>query len=136
MNFARRPQEDLTLDLTPLIDVVFLLLIFFMVTTTFATQSGIGVKLPEAAAQERPSTEAVSISIKATGEFFLDERPVTREALRSGLKTLEQQRGAETVVVVRADESVAHGRVVEAMDAARTAGFRKLAIATHAPHDR
>jgi len=136
MNFARRPQEDLTLDLTPLIDVVFLLLIFFMVTTTFATQSGIGVKLPEATAQERPSTEAVSISIKATGELFLDEKPVTREALRAGLKTLEQQRGAETVVVVRADESVAHGRVVEAMDAARTAGFRKLAIATHAPRDR
>jgi len=135
MNFARRPQEELTLDLTSLIDVVFLLLIFFMVTTTFSAQSGIGVNLPEAAARERPSTEAVSISIKATGTLFLDEHPVTHDELREQLKALEKQRGAETVVVIRADESVTHGRVVEAMDAARTAGFRKLAIATHAPRD-
>jgi len=135
MNFARRPHDDLTIDITSLVDVVFLLLIFFMVTTTFATQSGIGVNLPEASARERPSAEAVSVSITADGTFFLDRGRVTRDALRGGLQELRGQRGEETVVIIRADEAVSHGRVVEAMDAARSAGFRRLAIATHTPSE-
>jgi biopolymer transport protein ExbD len=136
MNFARRPHDDLTIDITSLVDVVFLLLIFFMVTTTFATQSGIGVNLPQASARERPSTEAVSISITADGSLFLDRSRVTADGLRGGLRELRGQRGDETVVVIRADEAVLHGKVVEAMDAARSAGFRRLAIATRTPAEK
>lgn len=132
MNFGRTTQDDLTLDVTPLIDVVFLLLIFFMVTTTFASRSGIGVKLPEAKAQEQPADHVVELTLTAEGELFLDKDKVATGQLGSALAALAQAYPGE-VVVIRADAAVPHGRVVKAMDAARTAGFHKLAIATRAP---
>lgn len=132
MNFGRTTQDDLTLDVTPLIDVVFLLLIFFMVTTTFASRSGIGVKLPEAKAQEQPADHVVELTLTAEGELFLDKGKVPTGQLDEALTALAQAHAGE-VVVIRADAAVPHGQVVKAMDAARTAGFHKLAIATRTP---
>jgi len=132
MNFGRHSQDDLTLDVTPLIDVVFLLLIFFMVTTTFASRSGIGVKLPEAQAKERPPGHVVELTLTAKGELFLDKGKVATGGLAAALAAAAREHAGE-VVVIRADAAVPHGRVVKAMDAARGAGFRKLAIATRAP---
>ncbi len=132
MNFGRRSQDDLTLDVTPLIDVVFLLLIFFMVTTTFASRSGIGVKLPEAQAKERPPAHVVELTLTAKGELFLDKTRLAPGGLAAALAEAARAHPGE-VVVIRADAAVPHGRVVKAMDAARSAGFRRLAIATRAP---
>jgi biopolymer transport protein ExbD len=132
MNFGRHSQDDLTLDVTPLIDVVFLLLIFFMVTTTFASRSGIGVKLPEAQAKERPPGHVVELTLTTKGELFLDKGKVATGGLAAALAATAKAHPGE-VVVIRADAAVPHGRVVKAMDAARAAGFHKLAIATRAP---
>ncbi len=132
MNFGRRTQDDLTLDVTPLIDVVFLLLIFFMVTTTFASRSGIGVKLPESKAKERPPSHVIELTLTAKGELFLDKGKVAPGQLGKALTAMAKAHAGE-VVVIRADAAVHHGRVVKAMDAARAAGFHKLAIATRAP---
>jgi len=132
MNFGRRSQDDLTLDVTPLIDVVFLLLIFFMVTTTFASRSGIGVKLPEAQAKERPPGHVIELTLTTKGELFLDKGKVATGGLAAALAAKARAHPGE-VVVIRADAAVPHGRVVKAMDAARAAGFHKLAIATQTP---
>ncbi|HBB40654.1 MAG: biopolymer transporter ExbD [Nitrospirae bacterium CG18_big_fil_WC_8_21_14_2_50_70_55] len=132
MNFGRSNQDDLTLDMTPLIDVVFQLLIFFMVTTTFASSSGIGVKLPEAKAKEVAPGHVLEITLTAKGELYLDKQQVETTALDSALAAAAKDHAGE-VVVIRADGAVPHGTVVKAMDAARTAGFLKLAIATRTP---
>ncbi|RMF87432.1 MAG: biopolymer transporter ExbD [Nitrospirae bacterium] len=133
MNFRRRETgDDLHVELTPLIDVVFLLLIFFMVTTTFASRSGIGVKLPEAHAKERPADHVVELTLTKAGETYLDRKRVAPGGLEAALKRLAPAHAGE-VVVIRADREVHHGRVVAAMDAARAAGFRRLAIATRTP---
>jgi len=132
VKFGRHNEDDLTLDLTSLIDVVFLLLIFFMVTTTFASRSGIGVKLPEAKAKERPPDLVIELTLTTKGELFLDKDRVPAGGLASALATAARDHAGE-VVVIRADAAVPHGRVVKVMDAARTAGFHKLAIATRTP---
>jgi len=132
VNFGRHSQDDLTLDVTPLIDVVFLLLIFFMVTTTFASRSGIGVKLPEAQAKERPPGHVIELTLTTKGELFLDKEQVAAGDLAGALAAAARDHAGE-VVVIRADAAVHHGRVVKAMDAARAAGFHKLAIATRTP---
>jgi len=132
VNFGRQRQDDLTLDMTSLIDVVFLLLIFFMVTTTFASRSGIGVKLPESKAKERPPSHVVELTLTAKGALFLDKGRVAPGGLAAALAAAAKSHAGE-VVVIRADAAVHHGRVVQAMDAARAAGFHKLAIATRAP---
>jgi len=105
MNFGRRSQDDLTLDVTPLIDVVFLLLIFFMVTTTFASRSGIGVKLPEAQAKERPPGHVVELTLTTKGELYLDKGKVATGGLAAALAAAAREHAGE-VVVIRADAAV------------------------------
>ncbi len=129
MKFAGRSSEDVRIDLTSLIDVVFLLIIFFMVTTTFQARSGISVKLPEAES-EIPSEQfkRVVINIRADGSIFFQDKTVSDTALADQLKSAASD--PKTLVVIRADKSVPHGKVVTVMDTARMAGLTRLAIAT------
>ena len=108
----------------------FWLIIFFMVTTTFQARSGISVKLPEAGSKlpVREVTRAV-VSIKADGTMFLEDERVDEGLLAKKLEKLATS-GGRTLVVIRADKSVPHGRVVTVMDIARTAGLTDIAIAT------
>jgi biopolymer transport protein ExbD len=134
MNFRsdkRRSRVEVIVDITPLIDVVFLLLIFFMITTTFATNApGIEVELPKAAhADSRLQPKDIVIAINEAGEIVYENRAVTLVELSALLesKHVEMPQGT---VIVQADQQVFHGLVVKVMDAAKSAGFEKLAIAT------
>jgi len=126
----RRLLEEFRLDLTSMTDIVTLLIIFLLITATFQTSSGIPVKLPGAQTQA-PSedVERVLITIKADGSLFFKNKPVDDAGLRDGLKAASAS-DPQTLVVIRADKSVPHGRVVSVMDAARMAGLTRLAIAT------
>jgi len=127
---GRRKPFDL-LDLTPLIDVVFLLLIFFMVSTTFIHEpGGIKVDLPHSDTQEfiRESGEVV-IEITEEGGLYVDEVPVDEEALRAALRRT-MRADPESVVIIKADRGVEHGRVVQVMDWSKRAGLYRLAVAT------
>jgi len=127
---GRRKPFDL-LDLTPLIDVVFLLLIFFMVSTTFIHEpGGIKVDLPHSDTQEfiREGGELV-IEITEGGGLYVDEVPVDEQALRSELKRTVRT-DPETVVIIKADKAVEHGQVVQVMDWAKRVGLYRLAVAT------
>jgi biopolymer transport protein ExbD len=122
------------LDLTPLIDVVFLLLIFFMVSTTFV-QDAAGLKIDLPRSDNRDAIDAkqdVSIRVAADGGVFVDDAGVTLESLREHLAAAAKK-NPETMVVLEADQAVDHGRVVEVLDLARDLGLTRFAIATEAP---
>ncbi len=131
MNFSSDTlfeEEGLDINLTPLIDIVFLLLIFFMVSTTFVESSGIKVDLP--AADTKASTqklEKLEISIRSDDSIYLGEKVVTLESLQNLLNAEPEK---ERTLILRADKVVTHGLVVQVMDVATKSGFKKLAVAT------
>jgi biopolymer transport protein ExbD/biopolymer transport protein TolR len=136
MAFARRKREEPRVDLTPMVDVVFLLLIFFMISTTFVETPGIDIKLPESGAQaiER-EPEELKVYLSREGDIFVGEEKTTLAALRERLADYGP-RAAQTTFLLLADREARHGRVVELMDAARAAGFSRLAIATEEERGR
>ncbi len=133
MNFRSRPagrRIDVIVDVTPLIDVVFLLLIFFMLTTTFVSSPGIDVDLPKAAhSDSRIEASDIIVAVNGEGELIYQQKAVSLDELAALLEERARASKAATVIV-QADENVHHGLVVQVMDAAKAAGFGKLAIAT------
>jgi biopolymer transport protein ExbD len=130
MGFVRKKREAPRVDLTPMVDVVFLLLIFFMISTTFVETPGINVKLPQSSAQTiTKAPEEVKVYISKEGNIYFKDRQVSLEELQALLRGFGKK-GAETTFLLLADKDAHHGRVVQVMDIARDAGFPKLAIAT------
>jgi biopolymer transport protein ExbD len=130
MAFLRKKREAPRVDLTSMVDVVFLLLIFFMISTTFVESPGIDVKLPESSSQvsEREIRE-VKVYLSSTGEISLGKERVTQQELEKRLRSYGA--GAKTMTfVLLADREARHGQVVRLMDMAKVHGFGKLAIAT------
>jgi len=131
MNFRQKNhRESSTLDMTPLVDVVFNLLIFFMLSTTFVTTPGIKINLPEASSKElKVQEKEVRIALTRKGKIYLNRKLVTLDDVR---KTLKQKAriNPKMLVIIQADEQVTHGKVVQIMDIAKTAGLNRLAIAT------
>jgi len=138
MNLRPGHKEDsVEVNLTPLIDVVFLLLIFFMVSTTFDRHAKLKVALPEASTKAtQQQSDPLVLSIDAKGNYFLNERQIVNQQLgtlkQAILKTLsEKNLNIEDVsLVLRADANTPHQAVVRAMDAASQLGLTKLSIAT------
>lgn len=131
MGFRRRIPESPRVDLTPMIDVVFLLLIFFMISTTFIERPGLNIDLPEAGAQKiEQGNKEVQVYLAANGDLYLQREKVTPAALKQHLGTYDQARAGQMTFLLMADKAALHGRVVELMDLAKEAGFGQLAIAT------
>jgi len=117
-------------DLTPVVDTVFNLLIFFALSLNFAATSGsISVNLPKATSVEPVKPQELTINIDKEGKLFLDKNPISIEELTD---RLEKTSDKNSLIIIRADSSVTHGRVVEIMDIAREAEFSRLAIAVEA----
>ena len=123
----------MALELTPLIHVVFLLLIFFMVSTTFVSdEGGLAVELPRSENRDLiPEGRDVALANSADGTKQIDGEVQSLDQLRRRLK-LTAEEDPSTMVVVRADKELAHGRVVEVMDLVRELGLTQFAIATEA----
>lgn len=131
MNFRprRRPAGGF-IDMTPFVDTIFNLLIFFALSMNFLANPGITVDLPDASApQVTPKDRDISIAITPASEIRLDGAPVTLQALGARLKEMAAER-RDPQVLIRADRRVPHGVVVAVMDAARSAGLTRLAIMT------
>ncbi|MFQ5691995.1 MAG: ExbD/TolR family protein [Nitrospinota bacterium] len=131
MRFRVRRRHPVVPNLLPLIDVVLLLLIFFMISSTFVVQPGIRVDLPKAASAERREPKTVTLIITREETLYLNEERVSLTELWGKLLDLFRNRN-DSLLVIKADRSVPHGRVVEVMDTAKQAGVRRLAIATRA----
>ncbi len=130
MGFLRKKREEPRIELTPMVDVVFNLLIFFMISTTFVEISGIEINLPEAAAQRvEKAPEEVTVYLSVDGEIFFDDERVSLAQFRQRLEAFGP-RAKETTFLLMADRDAAHGRVVQLMDLARESGFTRLAIGT------
>ncbi|RLE12718.1 biopolymer transporter ExbD [Candidatus Aerophobetes bacterium] len=132
MKFSRprSRSEEVFINLTPLIDVVFLLLIFFMVSTTFATiRYGIKVELPKTTTPQEKVEENIVISVTKDNHIYLGKRWIKSEKeLTSLLKKEIKEKGG--LVVINADKNVKHGQVVKVMELAEKAGATKLGILT------
>jgi len=135
MQLRNRPKRDYTVDITPLVDVVFLMLIFFMVSTSFKVASSLKLELPSSNAHEQVNeNKEVIVSISAKGQFYVQDEPVSDANLRK--RILNQTKGDPNMrVVLRADASTQHRYVVRALDVLRGLGMGKVAIATVEEHD-
>ena len=132
MRFSRRNRESLELNITPLIDVVFLLLIFFMISTTFSRETQLLIDLPESSIDAKLVEEVVDISISKRGSIAVNQKLIYDADLESLISAITQVSGTKNTVpiVIRADAETPHQSVIMAMDAAGRLGFTKIKIAT------
>ncbi|HMU89426.1 MAG: biopolymer transporter ExbD [Pseudomonadales bacterium] len=138
MKFRRRREDpiDTAINVTSLIDVMFVLLLFFMVSTTFTKQSNLKVDLPEAGGAQTPVDEKrIEITISASGEYRLNALPLPNASLDALKAALIAQVGSDRNLpfVITADRQTPHHAVVTAMDAAAQLGFARLSITTQQP---
>ncbi len=136
MNFTRAEEDRLDINITPLIDVVFLLLIFFMVTTTFNQQAELRVDLPEASAEEQAlEVIPIEITIDPAGAYFVNGQNLAKNDAKTLLQSLQKivADDKDKSVIIRADATTPHQAVVTAMDTVAKAGVSKLSIATSKP---
>ena len=136
MRFQTRKTDDVQLDMTPLVDVVFLLLIFFMLSTSLSVNPGIKIDLPKSSAEQvKKKKTTLRVAIEAGGRIFLEGKKLSLDQLHEKFAAVGKKNGDEALVVIEADKKVYHGLVVKVMDAAKSSGLNKLAIATQ-PEDK
>ncbi len=142
MRTQRRERNEINVELTPLIDVVFLLLIFFMVSSTFIRESQVKIDLPEASGEVREEqSQVVEITVDRRGEYAVNGRILVNAELTTLLRALREiQSSAAAVnpekrVIITADANAAHQAVVRAMDAAGKVGLTRISITTQQSED-
>ena len=134
MKFRSRSEQAPTIELTPLIDVVFLLLIFFMISTTFVSRTGLQVQVPEAQATEtNPDQQRVEVMVTEAGEYLVGGKDVPPDSDLAAVLRQAAAEGGEPLLVIRADRDAKHGAVVAAMDAGKSVGLTRIAISTVDP---
>ena len=135
MNFRRQRSEEISVNLTPLIDVVFLLLIFFMVSTTFSRETQLQLDLPRAESgqpAEEQDIELIELVISADGDILINDRALVDNRSETLKRALQGASGGNTAlpVVITADANTPHQMVITVMDAAGQLGFNRLRLTT------
>jgi biopolymer transport protein ExbD len=129
MRIQRRSLKKARIEIIPMIDTIFFLLVFFMISTlSMAQYRGMPVNLPKAAAGQQAPAESAAITIDKDAKLFVNKQPVDKTALGDLLRD-ELAKNPDLLVVINADDGVEHGRVVEVMDIAREANVSRMAIA-------
>lgn len=132
LNEADTDKVDSQIDLTPMLDVVFIMLIFFIVTASFVKEAGFDVNRPPQTEQPPKDNEVknILVSVSAAGQLFINRRPVDAGALTANIKRLhaESPKGA---VVIQAEDDSANVHLITIMDAARKAGVYNISIASN-----
>jgi biopolymer transport protein ExbD len=129
----RRAEDNPEINLVPLIDVILVLIIFFVITTTFDARSVLKLELPRADGQPNEAqTKSLSVLVNAEGRYFVDDREALRTDVESLKRTIADVAGddRERAVLLRADARTPHQSVVTALDALGQLGFRRISIAT------
>tara|TARA_B100002019_G_scaffold142399_1_gene122739 strand:+ start:1089 stop:1493 length:405 start_codon:yes stop_codon:yes gene_type:complete len=124
----RRQQDESGLDLTPMMDIVFIMLIFFIVTTSFVKETGIEVNRPNADTAERDEKGNILVAISQNNEIWIDKRRVDLKAVRANIERLKIEY-PEGSVIIQADKEARSGLLVETMDQIRLAGVQNISIA-------
>ena len=129
MRYRNTHEEEASVDISPLIDMVFILLIFFMVTTTFVKDMKLDLERPSAASGTTASTKAIRVFIDQYGEIYVDNQPVRIYSLQSKLRDMLRSSTDKSVLVVT-DETVTAKLVLEVVDQTRLAGATDVGVAT------
>ncbi|MGA1867745.1 MAG: ExbD/TolR family protein [bacterium] len=137
MNFLNNNQEAAKpeVNIVSLIDVVLLMLIFFMITTSFVAQPGLKINLPVAKTGPVSTPDKIILTITENEQFYVDNKRVKLPELEK-IFIEKAKENPKNTMVVKADEMVRHGTVVKVMDLAKTAGLNNLAIATKPENNR
>ena len=125
-------EEEAEINLTPMLDVVFIMLIFFIVTAVFVKEPGIQVNRPEAVTALVPERGSIFIAISAANEFWIDQRSVDLAGLKPIIERMRKE-NPEGGVVIQADNEAQHQYVLAAMDAAKEAGVSEVTLAAVVP---
>ena len=128
MKRIHRNPEDGNIDLTPMLDVVFILLIFFIVTTSFVRETGVDINRPSAATAEKKSKGNILIAIKPNGDIWIDNRNIDIRAIRANIQSLKA-RFPQSSVIIQSDQDACTGTLVKVMDQIRLAGVQNISIA-------
>ena len=123
-----RDSDESEVDMTPMLDVVFIMLIFFIVTASFVKEAGIDVTRPPAATAERKERGNILVAITANDQIWIDRRQVDPRALRANIERMHAE-NPQGSVVIQADEESKNGLLVQVMDAARLAGVTNVSLA-------
>lgn len=123
-----KEEEDNELNLTPMLDVVFILLIFFIVTTSFVKETGIDVNRPSATTAEKKSQGNILIAINANGDIWIDNREIDIRAVRANIQVLKASY-PQSSVIIQSDQDASTGKLVKVMDQVRLAGVQNISIA-------
>ena len=135
MNLKQKNKEDFDLNLTPLIDVVFLLLIFFMVTTTFDRESQLKIELPQASGEQKKVDQLLEVSIDSKSRFFINQKEIVNAGLDTIKKALKHAAGDKKSLplLISADGQATHQSVITVLDAAGQLGFVNITFAANEP---
>ena len=121
-------QEETEVNVTPMLDVVFIMLIFFIVTASFVKEAGIEVNRPNAATAERKERGNILVAISESGQIWINKRQVDPRAVRANIERMHAE-NPQGAVVIQADEDSRNALLVQVMDAARLAGVHEVSIA-------
>jgi biopolymer transport protein ExbD len=132
MKLLEKPGKKIGINLTPLIDVLFILIIFFTVSSTFLEQPGIELKLPEAESSRSHTAQKVIVYVDNNENLFLNDDPVEIENVAKAVEALISAQ-TDKSVVLHADEAVSHGIIIKIMDLLRNQGIYKIVISTSKP---
>ncbi len=124
-----RAEEEQSIDLTPMLDVVFIMLIFFIVTASFIKETGIEVNRPDASTAQSKENASILVAVNGNGEIWIDKRRIDVRAVRSNIERLRAE-NPEGAVVIQADEKATADTIIKVMDAAREAGVFDVSLAT------
>ncbi len=127
-----REEEDVEINLTPMLDVVFIMLIFFIVTAVFVKDPGVEITRPEAVTAFIPDKGSIFIAVTAANEIWVDKRSVGTDGVRAAIERLHTE-NPEGGVVIQADSASANEFVISVMDAAKDAGITNVTIAASVP---
>ena len=129
MRLRARPEQKAELDISPLIDMVFILLIFFMVSTTFVKDMKIDIERPGAGSAERASSKALRVNIDSSANVYIDGNPVRPWMIQSRVRDFLDSSGGGQVLVIT-DRRVPADRLIEVVDQCRLAGATDVGVAT------
>jgi biopolymer transport protein ExbD len=124
-----RVEEDAEIDMTPMLDIVFIMLIFFIVTTVFVKEAGIDVNKPNGSLAVTPKNANIFIAVTEDGKVWMDKREIDADSVRANLERLMAEQPSD-VIIIQADKEAEHGLVVDVMDQIKAAGIDRISIAT------
>ncbi|MEZ5525840.1 MAG: biopolymer transporter ExbD [Pseudomonadales bacterium] len=125
---TQRIEEEQAIDLTPMLDVVFIMLIFFIVTASFVKETGADIHRPDSNTAEKKEDASILVAINAQGEIWIDQRRIDARATRANIQRLRAEKPGGSLVI-QADKQARAETIMQVMDAARQAGVRDIALA-------